>query len=326
MITFKIGILGAGNIAGTVADTLAKVDGIDVCAIASRDLERANAFGDAHNIDKRYGSYEELVNDDEVELVYIATANSAHAANAKLAINAGKPVLVEKPFSYDKKTTEEVLNLAKEKGVFAGEAMWIRFLPMYERLIYVLRQGVIGKVYNITCSLGYQIMHKERIRDLALGGGVLLDLGVYPINLLNMVYGGFPVNVATSCAKFETGADAQLVLQLNYAEGQSASVFLTAIYKPDNGARIYGEKGYIEVDNINNPECIRGYGADHQLLFDITPPENQITGYEYQFTTARNDIITGKKEFIAHSHKNTIDTMAFLDSIRNAAKIKFPME
>lgn len=326
MINFKVGILGAGSIAGKVADTLQKVDGITAYAIAARDIEKANAFGDKYNIEKRYGSYEELVNDPDVELVYITTPNSLHAEHARLALNADKPVLVEKPFSYNTKTTVEIVKLAREKKLFAAEAMWIRCLPIYTRLINNIKHGVIGAVHHISCSLGYKVFDKERIKEPSLGGGALLDLGVYPINFLQMVYDALPASFSGQCAHLATGVDAQEILQLSFGKGQTASAFVTTLYAADNNAIIYGENGYIEVDNINCPTGYRIYNADRKLIDDTKAPEQQISGYEFEFLSARNAIITGKTEADFQSHELLINTMGFLDSLRKIWGVEFPMD
>ena len=135
MINFKVGILGAGKIAGTIADTLNDLDAFEAYAVASRDQAKADAFGAEHGITKCYGSYEALIADPDVELIYIATPHSHHAEQAKLCLRAGKPVLVEKAFSYNASTTEEVLKISEETGIFCGEALWIRFMPMYRILV-----------------------------------------------------------------------------------------------------------------------------------------------------------------------------------------------
>lgn len=326
MINFKVGILGAGNIAGTIADTLNKLDAFEPYAIASRDINKANEFGDKHNIKKRYGSYEELANDPDVELIYIATTHAHHAEQAKMCLNAGKPILVEKAFSYNAATTEEVLALAKEKNLFVGEAMWIRFMPMYKLLIDYIRKGVIGRVNNITCSLGYDLRKVDRLTNLELAGGALLDLGVYPINLISMIYGGEPAAIASSCARLETGVDAQDVLQFNLKGGQSATALITIMYKADNSAKIYGDRGYVELDNINCPEEFQIYQGDGNLVADIKVPERQINGYEFQFIEARDAIILGKTEFTEMPHSEIIRIMKLMDAIRNTWKLKFPME
>ncbi|MGN0436492.1 MAG: Gfo/Idh/MocA family protein, partial [Wujia sp.] len=291
MINFRVGIMGAGNIADTVADTLNKVDGLEPYAIASRDMAKACEFGDKHNIEKRYGSYEELVADPDVELIYIATPHSLHAEQAKMCINAGKPVLVEKAFSYNAKTAIEVFNLAKEKHVFCCEAMWIRFMPIYHIVKDAINKNLIGNVTSLTCSLGYDLRGKERLVKPELAGGVLLDLGVYPLHLAALVFGKNPDAIASTCARLETGVDAVDTIQLNYKGGQNAAITISMTYKCDNSAKIYGTTGYIEIDNINNPTSVRIFRGDNQLAANVTVPEKQINGYEYEFITARNEII-----------------------------------
>ena len=331
MINFKVGILGAGNIAEAVADTLNKLDAFEPYAIASRDIEKAKAFAEKYNIEKSYGSYEELANDPEVELIYIATPHSHHAEQAKMCINSGKPVLVEKAFSYNGESAKEVLDLANEKKVFCGEAIWTRYMPSYLYIKDRIKNGAIGEVQNIVCSLGYDVKAKERIVNPALAGGALLDLGVYPLNLIYMVYGIDPAQMATTCARLSSGVDAQFVLQMSFPTGQVATVFSTILYKADNNAIIYGNKGYMEIDNINNPEEIRIYNGDGKLVdgTKVTGSQkngNPFTGYEYEFIAARNAIILGKTEPEQMPHSETLRIMNLMDGIRNIWKIKYPME
>lgn len=326
MINFKVGIMGTGNIAGKIADTLAKLDDFEVSAIASRTIDTANAFADKYNIEKRYGSYEELTKDPDVELIYVATPHSNHAELAKMCINAGKPVLVEKAFSYNAQTTAEVLKLSKEKNVFCGEAMWIRFLPVYKILGEALKKGVIGRINSINCSLGYDLKGKERLEKLELAGGALLDLGVYPLNVVFMAMGDSPMTLTSRCAKLETGVDAQDVMAMLFKNGTVASLFTTMLYQPDNNGYFYGDNGYIEIHNINNPDHIYIYQNDHKLAGEIVPPSKQISGYEYEFIEARNAIITGKIECPEMTHVETLYTMQVMDSMRKIWKIQFPME
>lgn len=326
MINFKVGIMGAGAIAGTIADTLNKLDAFEPYAIASRDIDKANAFGDQYNVAKRYGSYEELIADPDVELIYIATPHSHHAKQAKMCLEAGKPVLVEKAFSYDAATTEEVLKLSEEKNIFAGEAMWIRFMPMYQALAGYVQNDAIGRISNITCSLGYDLRHKERVVKPELGGGALLDLGVYPLNFISMMYDKPPATLASTCMKLDTGVDAQEVIQMNFNGGQSATAFVTMMYKADNNARLYGSKGYIEIDNINCPEAVRIYAGDGRLVSDVKQPDRQINGYEYEFIAARDAIILGKYECPEMTHAETLRIMHLTDSLRKSWKMTYPME
>lgn len=326
MINFRVGIMGAGRIADTVAETLNQVDGMEPYAIASRDLAKATEFADRHNIEKRYGSYEELVADPDVELIYIATPHSHHAEQAKMCINAGKPVLVEKAFSYNAKTAIEVFQLAREKHVFCGEAMWIRFLPIYNVLVDAINKKIIGDVMSLTCSLGYDLREKERLVKPELAGGALLDLGVYPLNLASMIFGKNPDALASSCARLETGIDACEVIQLNYKGGQNAAITVSMTYKCDNSAKIYGTSGYIEIDNINNPSYVRIFKGDNLVAAEIKLPEQQISGYEYEFIAARNEIILGNIEFPLMTHEQSIGILKITDTLRKVWKINFPME
>lgn len=326
MLDFRVGIMGAGKIAGVVADTLNKLGTFQPYAIASRDIDKANEFGDTYNIEKRYGSYEELVNDPDVELIYIATPHSHHAEQAKMCINAGKPVLVEKAFSYNASTAKEVLDLAREKNIFCGEAMWIRYLPMYLVLQDYIQKGAIGRVNNIVCSLGYDLRNKERVIKPELAGGALLDLGVYPLNLVAMIYGNDNATIASSCAKLDTGVDAHEVIQFNLKGARNATATVSVMYKADNNARIYGDLGYIEVDNINCPEAFRIYRGDHELVVETKIPDRQISGYEYQFMAARDAIILGNIETPQMPHSETLRILNIMDALRNQWNYKLPME
>jgi predicted dehydrogenase len=326
MINFKVGIIGAGHIAGTIADTLNQLDAFEPYAVAARDIDRANAFADEYKIQARYGSYQELLDDEVVELVYIATPHSNHAELAKMCIEAGKPCLVEKAFSYNEESAKEVFALSEEKGVFCGEAMWIRFMPAYKFLIQELKKGIIGEVQQITCSLGYDIKGKERIVKPELAGGALLDLGVYPLNVFAMLFEGNPENVVASSLKYPTGVDAQESIIMTFAKGKVGTALVTSLYRADNGATIYGTKGHITIDNINCPETIVVYGVDGNAVAEFKVKDKQINGYEFEFLSARNAIITGKLESPEMPHSESCRMLKLCDDLRKAWNIKFPME
>lgn len=326
MINFKVGILGAGNIAGTVVETLKKLDSFEVYAIASRDIKKAEDFGERHGIEKRYGSYEELIADPDVELIYIATPHSNHAEIAKKCILAGKPSLVEKAFSYNADSAEEVLKLSEERNVFCGEAMWIRYMPVYKFLSEKIKEGIIGDIQQIDCSLGYDIRDKERMIKPELAGGVLLDLGVYPINLFTMIYLMAPENMIASCMKAPTGVDAQFSLTMIFPKGKIGTTLVTMLYKADNSARIYGSKGYIIIDNINCPNVIQVFARNGEKAGELSVNDKQISGYEFEFLAARQAIITGKYETPEMPHKETVRILKICDNLRKSWNIKFPME
>lgn len=324
MINFKVGILGAGVIAGTIAETLNALDAFEPYAIASRDIQKAEEFGEKYNIAKRYGSYEELIADPDVELIYIATPHAFHAEQAKMCIEAGKPCLVEKSFTHNTATAEEVFALSEEKNVFCAEAMWTRCLPMYHLIMEALDKGVIGRVAHVATSLGFKIDTNERIIKPELAGGALLDLGVYPLNYLTMLVGAAPNAITSSCMRLETGVDGQETLQLRFPDGKSATALVTTLYEADNTAVVYGTSGYMVIENVLNPERFYVY-QNGQPLINITKPETQISGYEYEFIAARNAIILGKNELAEMPHSETLRIMKLMDGLRKAWGVKFPL-
>ena len=325
MITFKVGILGAGSIAAKIADCLNGLSGFSAYAIASRDKEKAEAFKEEHNCEKAYGSYLELIQDPAVELVYIATVNSTHAELAKLCLENGKHCLVEKPFSYNSTTTREVLELAKEKNLFAGEALWTRYMPLTLQLQQLIKSNVIGQVRHMTANLGYDLHTKERLIKPEYAGGALLDLGIYPIAMILTVMGMLPASVASATTLMNTGVDAVDVVQMNFSNARSASMMVTMTYKSDNRAVVYGTHGRIEIDNVNCPETITVFGPDGEPLTPIKKPEKQQSGYEYQFIAARETIITGKNDTPEHAKSDIMAISSFMEMLRRSFKVVFPL-
>ena len=176
MEQMKVGIIGAGRIAENMAKTLDGMDDAAAYAIAARNLDRAQKFAKEWGFEKAYGSYKELVNDPEVELIYIATPHPFHIEHAKLCINHGKPVLCEKPFTVNAVGAKEVFALAKEKEVFITEAIWTRYLPSRKIIDDIIASGEIGEIKGISANLGYDMHTKERLIDPKLAGGALLDV------------------------------------------------------------------------------------------------------------------------------------------------------
>lgn len=325
MVGFKVGIMGAGYITGVVADTLMKLDGFENYAIASTSEERAKEYKEKYGFEKYYTSYEDLANDDEVEMIYIATVNSNHAELAQMCLNAGKPCLVEKPFSYNAKTAYETLKLAEEKNLFCGEAMWTRYHPLIKNLQDYLKQDKYGEVRYMTANLGYNLMDRPRLLDPKLAGGSLLDLGIYPLSLTFLVMGGLPISIGTSNLKLSTGVDCQQAIQMNFSRGRFANVFSTMMYNSDNTCKIYQATGRIEIDNVNNPSEIKTYGVNGELVETFTRPDNFISGYEYEFLAAREAIIVGKLETPEVPRKYIMDMYKFTDQLRAAWKNVYPL-
>ena len=324
----KVGIIGCGRIARTMADTINNTKGFELYAVAARDIERANAFKEEFNASVSYGSYEELVSDDNVELVYVATPHSHHKDHMLLCLNHNKPILCEKAFTVNEAEAKEVLDLAKEKGLFVGEAIWTRYMPSRKLIDKIIDEGKIGKVTSITANLGYQISDKERIIDPALGGGALLDIGIYPLNFALMARNNVNVKALTGvCTKAETGVDLQDSMVLCFEDGSIATIFADAEITSDRRGYIYGTKGYIEVENINNPEVIRVYDNSRKPFMNTEIIiKKDYNGYEYELLEAKKCIEEGKIESEMMSHKETLRVMRFMDAFRASWGVKLSNE
>ena len=248
----NIGILGAGSIARQMAYTISKMDNAINYAIASRDYKKSQKFAKEFRVIKAYGSYEEMIKDPEVELVYIATPHSLHYEHAKLCLNNGKHVLCEKAFTINEKQAEELFEIAKEKNLFITEAIWTRYMPMRKTLDDILESDVIGELHSLTANLGYRINNVPRLVDPNLAGGSLLDVGVYTLNFASMVFGNNIKDISSTVIKTDTGVDAQNSITLYYENNRMAILHSTMMSRTDRRGIIYGSKGYIEVENINN--------------------------------------------------------------------------
>ena len=321
----NLGILGTGNIASIMAETVNKMNGIRCYAIASRSQERADVFGQAHKMKKSYGSYEELVQDKKVDLVYVATPHSEHYENVKLCIQYGKPVLCEKAFTANALQAEEILNLAKEKNVFVTEAMWIRYMPMATTIKEVLSSGVIGDIRLVTANLCYPIAEKERLKKPELAGGALLDLGVYPINFASMILGSDVTRIDSSCNMSVSGVDSQESITLHYQNGAMAVLNCSTQAVSDRLGEIAGTKGYAVIENINNFQSMTVYNDKHEKISTYKAPK-QISGYEYEVEACIRALKEGWKQCPQMPHAETLRIMKWMDSLRDQWNMKYPFE
>ena len=223
----KWGILATGTIAKKFASTVEQMgaEGEQIVAVGSRHMESAQAFAQQYGVPRCYGSYEALATDPEVEAIYIATPNTLHYENCKLCLEHSKHVLCEKPFTINAEQAKELYALAEKKQLFIMEAFWIRFLPLYAKLQQMLADGVIGTLQTITCQYGFTTegARRERKFNSALGGGALLDIGIYNLGFLQMVTGQQPQNVQTEELRLtEYGTDEYSKLRLAYPSGCTA--------------------------------------------------------------------------------------------------------
>ncbi len=321
----NVAILGTGHIAAKMAATLQQMKDVNCYAVASREQIRAEAFAKEWGFKKACGSYEELAADPHVDLVYIATPHSHHYEHARLCILNGKAVLCEKAFTANARQAEALLQLAKERNVFITEAIWTRYMPFSHTIRELVFNGSIGRPHMLTANLGYPIAYKERIAKPELCGGALLDIGVYPINFARMIFGTDIDDIQSHCVKNNYGVDIQESISFRYANGNMAVMQLTASCANDRQGIISGEKGYIVVDNINNPQQAAIYDSDHQLVKIYDCP-SQISGYEYEGQASIDALRRGQLETAAMPHAETLEIMHLLDRLRQQWGVVYPAD
>ena len=321
----KIGVLGAGNISRMVAPTLVAMPQIECYAVSSRDLSKAQAFADAFGFEKAYGSYEEMLRDPAVELVYVATPHSHHYEHMMQCIDYGKPILCEKAFTLNADQARKVKTAAVEKGVFVAEAIWPRYMPSRKTISDVMNSGVIGRPDTLTANLSYVISGVPRIVTPELAGGALLDIGVYGINFALMHFGTEIERVESSVRMTDTGVDGMETITVFYRDGRMAVLTHSIYARSDRKGIIHGDKGYMVVENINNPQSLRVYDTnDNELAFyDFS---DQISGYEFQFAECAEAVAAGKKEAPSMPMDDTVFVMDFMDSLRRQWGLVYPQE
>lgn len=321
----KIGILGAGRIAATLAETMNKMPEVECYGVASRDLEKAKAFAKEHGFQHAFGSYEEMLADKEVELIYIATPHSHHYQHIKMCLDAGKHVLCEKSFTVNEKQAAEVLRIAKEKKLLLTEAIWTRYMPSRKMIDNLLVEKVIGDVVKMTANLNYPLCDKERIVKPELAGGALLDVGIYPLNFAYMHFGDKVKEMHSAVQMTSAGVDGENGMILLYEDGRMAILNSGIHSKSDSQGVFYGSAGCMVVENINNPEAVKIYDKERNLIRELKVPE-QISGYEYEIKETISCIKEGKLECPSMPHTETLKMMHVMDELRASWGMKYPEE
>ncbi len=325
MEVLKIGIMGTGRIASVLANTMLQMPQVVLMGAASRSLEKAEEFAARFSIERAYGSYEELAKDPDIQLIYIATPHSEHCSNAKLCLENGKHVLCEKAFAANYAQAKEMTDLAEEKNLMITEAMWVRYMPMAKTLKEVLNSGIIGEPMTLTANLCYLVSDKPRLVKPELAGGALLDVGVYTLNFASIVFGDEITDIQSSVIKTDSGVDAQNSITLCYPGGKMAILNSSLQVLSDRMGIIYGTKGYLVVENVNNFESIHVYNTDRELIETHIRPD-QISGYEYQIEASGEAIRNGWTECPQMPHKATLDVMKVMDELRRQWGIRYPFE
>lgn len=321
----KIGVIGTGIIAATLSETFNQLDEIECFAVASRDINKAEAFKEKYHYKKAYGSYEELVKDPDVELIYISTPHSRHYEDIKLCISNHKAVLCEKAFCVNANQVKEIKRLAKENNVFVSEAMWPRYSPSRKLIDETIASGIIGTPNIITANLSYPSSHIDRMTNPMLAGGALLDLGVYGLNFALSHFGKDIERIETSVKMTDTGVDGMETITLFYKDNRMVNLTHGIYSRGDRKGIIYGDKGYIIVENINNPNAIRVYDTSDNLIKEVPVPK-QISGYEYEIVECAKCVEEGRIESYSMPLDDSITLMELVDEIRNKWGMKYPTE
>ena len=324
MKKYKWGILGAGKIAARFAEGLKVCENAVLWSVGSRDAAKGASFANTYGFERSFGSYEEFVADPDLDIVYVATPHSHHHAHTLLCLNHGKHVLCEKAFSLNLREVDEMLSTAREKNLFLMEALWPPFQPSYLEADKIIRGGTMGKVVSIAGRFGFLAPYdpESRTHDLALGGGSLLDIGIYPaMDILR--YMGLPEDITAVAYFSPTGSDDSLLAVLSFNDGRKATAYSSFIDDAGISTIIEMEGGTIVLernrDKVQSLTIERGDAGREVREF-----KPEATGFEYEAREVMKCLDAGKTESAIVPHKFSHDLMMLLDNIRTVAGIKYP--
>jgi predicted dehydrogenase len=320
------GILGTGGIATTFTEDLLAT-GHTVAAVGSRTRESADRFAAEHGIPTAHASYEALVADPGVDVIYVSTPHPFHHENAKLALSGGKHVLVEKPFTLNAGEAREVIEQAKSLGLVVLEAMWTRWLPHMVRVREIIAAGTLGDVRTVTADHGERLPSdpKNRLNDPALGGGALLDLGIYPVSFAWDILGE-PASVTAISTPTVTGVDRQTAILLGYPGGQQALLHTALDARGPNRASIVGTEGRIDIDTTwYKPTTFTVYDSRGAVLERF---EHAVLsrGMQYEADALEALVAAGALEGTELPPAETVGIMRTLDTIREQIGLVYPGE
>ncbi len=324
--SIRWGILGTGDIANKFAGALALLPDAEIAAVGSRSQEGAEAFGAAWKIPRRHGSYAALMEDPGVDIVYVATPHSLHRENCLGCLQAGKAVLCEKPFTINAREAEEVIRLARERRLFLMEGMWARFFPAMVKVRELLARKAIGEVRMAAVDNCYpsRADPRRRLLDPALGGGALLDLGVYPVSFASMVFGS-PEHIASSLYFGPTGVDEQTAVVLSYGGGRHAFAACSFLFDSPKEAVLSGTEGEIRLRRTwYTPDRVTFTPLGKQARELRFPVEG--TGFVYEAREVMDCLRNQKLESSVMPLDETLQVMQTLDAIRAQWDFRYPME
>jgi predicted dehydrogenase len=327
MEKIRWGILGTGGIARKFADGLALLPDASLTAVGSRTLSAAEAFGSEYKIPHRHGSYAALMEDPDVDVVYVATVHPLHCENSLGCLAAGKAVLCEKPFTMNAGEAEKVVALARQKKLFLMEAMWTRYFPAFVKIRGLLAEGAIGEVRQVQVDfcMKPEFNPKSRLFDPALGGGALLDLGIYPVSLASMVFGEAPRKILTAASLGSTGVDEQSAAVMEYPGERLAVISCSLRFFSPQEAHVLGTTGRIRV---HKP----WWYADTFTLTRAGREDETVTlpylgnGYAHEAVEVMDCLRGGRLESSVMPLDESLRIMRTLDAIRAEWGLKYPGE
>jgi len=325
MSEFKWGILGPGGIARAFAKDIALLDGHRVAAVGSRTLSNAQEFAQAFG-GTSYGSYQELVMDPHIDAIYVATPHPWHKENVIAALNAGKPVLCEKPFAVNAREAQEMVDAAQVNNLALMEAMWSRFLPHYAQVREIIASGVLGKILTVHADHGQRLADQSipRLVEPSLAGGALLDLGIYPVSFAHMILGN-PSKITASGVLTEKGVDEQTSMIFDYADGAQAVLTTTMMEQTPCRAVVAGVNGWLELDRVfYSPTSMRVNFFDGS----VTQYPNNYKGHgiREEAEVFRQLVLSGKQQSELLNWNDTVDIMKTLDTVRFHIGLRYPFE
>ncbi|MGM7699580.1 Gfo/Idh/MocA family protein [Microbacterium sp. A84] len=328
MTGLRWGILATGGIATSFASDL-RTAGLDLVAVGSRSQASADAFAAKFDIPRAHASYEALVTDPDVDIIYVSTPHPMHHAGAKLALENGKHVLVEKSFTLNRAEAEDLQRIATERGLLAMEAMWTRYLPHMVRIREIIAEGTLGEIRAVSADHTQRITAdpEHRLNALALGGGALLDLGIYPISFIWDILGA-PTSIQATARLMETGADSEVATVMTHASGAVSTSLSSSRAAGPNAAAIIGTDARIEIDRVwYTPTSFRVVGHDDTVI-ESYASEIDGRGMQYQAFAAEGAVAAGDTAgaLLPLPLAESVAIMGTLDEIRAQIGVRYPSE
>ena len=322
----RLGIIGAGWMSSMCCDAIAVTNNVEAYGVYARSLPKAKDFAEKYLIPFCTDDVNALLQNKNIDAIYIATTNESHAQFAMMAINAGKSVLLEKPFTLNHAQAKELQEAAKAKGCFVMEAMWSRFSPAMLSIAYLVKTEAIGHLRSIKIQTGCVLTKEKnaRVYDKQLGGGALLDIGVYPLSIIQMITGIHPVKVTNNMnTDNSTGVDVENTITLIYENGLKAEVYVTCFKDLASTLVIEGSNGSIACENYVFAQSFTLENDNDSKYYNFTTAREP---YTYQLEHFAHCIKQGKKDSYIMPLSSTLQVMKLLDEIRQVAGYYYPQE